>query len=263
MIHKIRQIQLEILDEVVELLEQHQLAYSLDGGTLIGSFVHEGFGKFDDDIDIAMPRNDYEKFIALCETVLAPQFYAEEQSLVSGYHLVFMKIKKRGTCYELSDSHQSEEVFIDIFPLDYTVSDCGIVLASKRFFMQKLKAIIFLKKGGSLHRGPIKRKLKQIVVRTLFPFRIKTVYRLYRRMAIMPKSEFLTNHAGKKDKYGGTPFPASEYFPLKNGLFEGKLYKIPHNPQLIIRKIYGLKGIKHYQEKNRYRHLSQKNKKKV
>lgn len=258
MINRIRRVQLEILDEVIAILEVHQLVYALDGGTLIGSFVNGGFGEFDDDIDIAMPRKDYERLVEIVSEGIASDIYAEEQRLVKGYHLVFMKVRKRGTHYTLDDLETEEEIFIDIFPLDYVSSDKGFLLKAKQFVAQKLKAIIFLKKVGKLHQGTRIRKVRQVAVKALVPISANIAYKICQRIIIQSESEFLTNYSGKRNRRGSCPFCINDYFPLKKGLFEGKTYNIPSNPQRIIEKIYGSKGIQLYQEKNKYRHLNHK-----
>ena len=62
-IQELRQIQMGILDEVHHFCEAHGLRYFLSSGTLIGAVRHKGYIPWDDDIDIYMPRKDYEQFL--------------------------------------------------------------------------------------------------------------------------------------------------------------------------------------------------------
>ena len=62
-IHELRQIQMGILDDVHRFCEANGLRYFLSSGTLIGAVRHKGYIPWDDDIDIYMPRQDYEQFL--------------------------------------------------------------------------------------------------------------------------------------------------------------------------------------------------------
>ena len=65
MIEKIHQANLEILLEVDRICRKHQIEYRLDAGTLIGAVRHQGFIPWDDDVDLAFLRKDYEKFLRI------------------------------------------------------------------------------------------------------------------------------------------------------------------------------------------------------
>lgn len=122
---KLRQLQLcelEILDEFVRICEKHGLQYYLVGGTLLGAVRHQGFIPWDDDIDMAMPREDYDKFAVIAHEDLAPQYFYQCPETDPYYFLTYAKIRKNGTeVYEerFKDAKFHKGVFIDIFPLDF------------------------------------------------------------------------------------------------------------------------------------------------
>lgn len=119
----IRQIQtalLEMLKDFDAFCEKHGLRYVLCGGTALGAVRHKGFIPWDEDVDLAMPRVDYDRF----EKLFAEEFGAvyHVQSIYSSevYDLPFMKIRKKGTrfleLFEPEPEHAG--IFIDIYPLE-------------------------------------------------------------------------------------------------------------------------------------------------
>ena len=66
-IRRVQLTQLRILQDFMRFCEEHNLRYFIAGGALIGVMRHKGFIPWDDDIDVSMPRPDYDKFISLKE----------------------------------------------------------------------------------------------------------------------------------------------------------------------------------------------------
>ena len=62
-IEEVKKIQLDILDSVAQFCEERGLRYYLAYGTLLGAVRHKGYIPWDDDIDLHMPRPDYERFL--------------------------------------------------------------------------------------------------------------------------------------------------------------------------------------------------------
>lgn len=110
-----------------ELCRQHNLRFYACGGTMLGAVRHHDMIPWDDDIDIYMPRNDYEKFLELRESVKEDGYDMVSIS-DEGYYLPYAKlIDTTTTLWEYPQYSCLIGVFIDIFPLDtYECSDIDI-----------------------------------------------------------------------------------------------------------------------------------------
>ena len=115
---EIKQKELEILIEFDAFCRKNHLTYSLCGGTLLGAIRHKGFIPWDDDIDVCMPRPDYEKLI---RNFSSQNRNIEIRSiLVRGFDAPFSKIVNK-KCI-VSQKHSSriidDYIWVDIFPID-------------------------------------------------------------------------------------------------------------------------------------------------
>lgn len=114
-IKEIQSVQLEILKKVTTFCDLNNIKYFLGCGTLCGAIVKKGFFEWDDDIDVLMLRDDYEKFIRL--------FKSDELKLLDcrnkDYYYPYAKVVDTKTvAYECKNNISDYGVFIDIFPLD-------------------------------------------------------------------------------------------------------------------------------------------------
>ena len=91
---ELKKIQVEILDNVVEFCQRHNLRYFLAYGTLLGAVRHNGYIPWDDDIDIHMPRPDYEKFIGLYNSEAGNNEVVSHE-LDSNYRVAFAKVYRK------------------------------------------------------------------------------------------------------------------------------------------------------------------------
>ena len=111
---------LEVLKFAISFFEEHHLRYVACAGTVLGAVRHGGFIPWDDDIDIYMPREDYNKLLALSDKVKEAGY-----NVVSlkdkGYYLPFSKITDTSsTIWECKEMPFVFGFYVDVFPLDST-----------------------------------------------------------------------------------------------------------------------------------------------
>ena len=124
-IEELKKIQLDLLDKFNDYCVKNSLTYYLTYGTLIGAVRHEGYIPWDDDIDVMMPRADYEMLIATFNNsghASNIKVIANEND--SEYYLTFAKLINTETVMqEEVRSNYQIGVYIDIFPLDNLADD--------------------------------------------------------------------------------------------------------------------------------------------
>lgn len=111
----------EILDVIHQVCTEHGLRYSLAYGTLIGAVRHKGFIPWDDDIDIMMPREDYEKLIAVWDQAAPKGYILQNTRTYPDFTQNFTKIRKDHTTFLQDEAertkHYHKGIFVDISPV--------------------------------------------------------------------------------------------------------------------------------------------------
>lgn len=114
----------DILKAFIEICEKNSLQYYLAAGSAIGAVRHHGIIPWDDDIDVLMPRPDYELFLEVTDKMDMGKYEIVERKRTKYYHLPYAKMtNKNTTLLEVKSLKDITGLFIDIFPLDGTSDD--------------------------------------------------------------------------------------------------------------------------------------------
>lgn len=118
---EVRQVEIAILDYIDKVCRENGIKYCLDYGTLLGAIRHKGFIPWDDDIDVCMTREDYNKFINVMQTGADPQFKFLTSDNDKEFPYEVGKVVDTRTALIETDLQTSPAmgVWVDVFPKDH------------------------------------------------------------------------------------------------------------------------------------------------
>ena len=115
-----------ILKEVDKICVKNKIQYFVGGGTAIGQKRHGGFIPWDDDIDINMSRDDYDRFLSIAAKELPSFLFLQNHKTDENFSKLYSKVRIKGTLfveYQYRNSKMEQGIYIDIFPMDSAMSD--------------------------------------------------------------------------------------------------------------------------------------------
>ena len=258
----VQQLELKILKEVISICESHNLKYYAYGGTALGAVRHGGFIPWDDDIDIVMFRDDYEKLLKILDSELGEEYYVLNFYNHDRFHLPVTQVCLKGTEFRtytiLPDSYKLG-IFIDIFPMDNVPeSEIKRKLYYKQyniFFHLMLNSIFNIEtpnKINSYVHSFIHRFLK------IYPGHKGVVNRFMKYLTRYndKSTNYVTIHLSRSDiiKFGKNGFfDKRDFEPSKKIKFEDTEINIPHDYDKILTTYYG-DYMTLTQKKKRYNH---------
>lgn len=157
---KLQLIQLELLKEAHRICTKNDIKYNIIAGTLLGAVRHGGYIPWDDDADIALLREEYEKFRQVCKTDLDhSKFYFQDHTTTQGYRWGYGKLRAKNTLFlrEFQEHLPYDQgVFIDIFPLD-NVPENKIIRNVHNLYCYCIRKTMWSPVGMLAHKSQFKR----------------------------------------------------------------------------------------------------------
>ena len=168
-LEELHMIHLEMLKDIDAFCRTNDIRYSLGGGTLLGAIRHKGFIPWDDDVDIMMPRDDYDRFISTYNSKNSPFKcinYVKKKDV--RYAKAWAKVHDTRTiCKETQEKADLRHgVFIDVFPIDGLPEDerkCAKFLKRNASYKHRLKMSMVRVHKYSRNMNIFKFVLSQIV----------------------------------------------------------------------------------------------------
>lgn len=226
-----------------DFCEEHKLQYFLLGGTLLGAVRHKGFIPWDDDLDVAMPRKDYEKLLKIKEKIpndYELNYYPNSEE----YIYPFAKFcSKKIIVEEPFYKPFITGVWIDIFPLDFTFSS-NVVKRIQFSIIKFFRNLLILKTGAfKTHKHSfLINKLMIFLVFLLKPFPKSYIFKALNLFQLWLPNKF-SNKKNIANFHGAWGLkevaPASIFQQVQLYEFEGKFFYSIKDASCWLTKVYG------------------------
>lgn len=265
-LQKVLMMMLSDFDEVCTLLG---ISYTLGGGSCLGAVRHKGFIPWDDDLDLNMPRRDFERFASNFDRLLGDKYWLHIPGKTPGYDLCFPRLRLKGTVLKTRDDFGSTEcgVYIDIFLIENAPSNSiarfvhgfgsmalGFLYSCRRFAARRDELIALAGEDEALRKTV---QHKATIGRLLSFMSMESWCRTWDGWNGLVKNEstgFVVIPVGRKH-YFGELYPREEYLPPVPGIFEKKTVPLPANPDAYLKALYGDDYMKLPQESEREHHV--------
>lgn len=249
----LKSVILEIFKDVTDLCDRFELTYMMSGGTCLGTIRHKGYIPWDDDLDIMMPRKDYDILLDLLEGGnLGDRYEFTYPNRYKDANTVFLKVfRKNSLNVELHNINTPfpKGIYLDVFALDAVpkskigqrikgfIADTLQFIAMSRLLVQypspQLKEYMYLDKDLK------KRYLIKKVIGTLFGFasHAKWVY-WFDKFVSSEKTGCPWGIPTGRKYYNGEIFDMSVFIPVKRATFEGMEVNVPNDTHTYLTNLY-------------------------
>lgn len=234
---KLQKEMLSLLIEVDRICNKYNIKYVLSYGTLIGAVRHKGFIPWDDDVDIEMFREDYERFCEVCKYELDDtKFFLQNQKTDENYNWVYGKLKLKNTSFIRSGQEhlkQKDGIFIDIFPLD-KISHNRYKQKFSMLMCKMCRKILWAIVGKERADSKIGRtiyKVLSFIPQTL----IMLLFNYFSKLDNNKETQLLVSH----NYLSGYIFKYEWYVEIIEVEFEGYTFFAPKGYDEILSSIYG------------------------
>lgn len=238
--------ELHVLQAFHDFCEAHQLTYFLTSGTLLGAIRHQGFIPWDDDVDVLMPRQDYENFIALFlqqqEKQLPLKLATPEHTL--NYYVPCVKLFDSRFPMQEPNLRKACQLgpWIDIFPLDNMSNDYKKAVKLFNHIKQWRRVCEYKRLQKSFTYKKLKSILQYVYFKAVAVFPLSFVLRHINQLSKKYAADTLTTYVCVvvMGSYGLKEIMPRVWFENRElHVFEGKEFYIPNGWHEILTRFYG------------------------
>lgn len=235
----------DIVTAIDKVCRDYNIDYFLDGGSCLGAVRHGGFIPWDDDIDIGMAKEDYERFCTIAPEALPEGYSLHSSANTSGFSALWVKVFKDGTRFIDDNAHEAgceQGVFVDVFA--YCRLDEDETRAKRQLAKARMAQVKSYLKHFSRPKIPASTPLRPLVALgcKLVHHSIAKLWKQDRLQADFDAA-FDTDTPSTRwaeaaySYYGG--FDEAMLFPTQDIEFDGLTLRAPHDPDAYLTKVYG------------------------
>ena len=233
---RLKEKEVELLKVFIEVCEKLKLKYYVLGGTLLGAVRHKGFIPWDDDIDVGMPREDYELFLEKAQEFLPKNLFLQSFITDPEWPANFSKIRDSETTFietSVKNRKINHGVYIDVFPLDWHVEG----KKEKAFYRKKSIYDIVIAKSFYL---PNRKKSFRLKLANLATFAISIKTALKKRDKLFKSNKERTHLANYGGAWGKKEIVPCDWYGDGVELeFEGIKVRAPQQYDKWLTQVYG------------------------
>ena len=241
---------LHVLREVTRVLEDLNIPYFMQGGTMLGAIRHDGFIPWDDDVDLGIPRADYDRLLKEVSARLPENLELRTYDDETDHHYYFARIvDKRYQIRRMgSIEERLENIWGDLFPLDGMPNGCISRQWHKmRLLMTRLKFHLSCFEKVNIKR-PGRPLVERIIIRIAMITRVgkwwntrKQLDKMDRLLKKYPpeKSKYLVNFTGQTSFKFNEMFKKEVYGKGKEYPFEDMVLVGPEQYDAYLKSLYG------------------------
>lgn len=224
-----------ILQEFDRVCKELKIPYVLFAGTMLGAVRHQGFIPWDDDLDVMMLREDYERFLREADGVLDREKFFLQKEFSDHWPMFFSKLRLNNTAciekYHPKDPKTHQGVYMDIFPCDHaSKSELGRRI---QFYASKVVIAKALDKRG-YDTDSKKKKLFLACCRLLPGKPFLTITK-----GGSKESGMVHSFLGGASSFQKNVYPIEYFTQRTDAVFEGGTYPVTQHSHGLLRQLYG------------------------